>query len=484
MRSLLHLGNGAGRPRGARPDGGPRPHRSLWLREALGDAPDQPPLEGAHRADVVVVGGGYVGLWTALRLRERDPACDVVLLEQDVCGGGASGRNGGMALSWWPKLQSLVRRCGREEALRLAQASAAAVEEIGAFCAAHGIDAHVHRGGLLWTATAEAHVGAWDGVMRLCEELGVAPFARLSRQEVAARTGSPVHLAGVFEAGAATVQPAALARGLRRVALERGVRIFEHSRVVGFSRERPLAVRTPRGLVAAERLVLATNAWAAGEPELRRSLVVVSSDIVATAPVPERLRALGWTGGEGITDSQTMVDYYRTTRDGRVAFGKGTAEVAFGGRIGPELDRDPARSTMVAAELRRYYPALADVPLEHAWGGPIDRTPTSLPILGHLGGREHIVYGVGWSGNGVGPSVVGGRILASLALGADDEWSRCGLVDRPHDLFPPEPIRFVGAQVVRRAVVRKERDEARGRPPRELAVRLAALAPAGLEDKG
>jgi glycine/D-amino acid oxidase-like deaminating enzyme len=339
------------------------------------------------------------------------------------------------------------------------------------------------REGFLWTATAPVHVGVWEGVLRLCEAHGVEAFERLQAAEVARRAGSPAHLAGVLERGAATVQPALLARGLRRVALERGVRIHEHTRVTSFSRERPLAVRTERGLLAAEKLVVATNAWAEQLPELRRSLVVVSSDIVATAPIPDRLAQIGWTGGESVADSQMMVDYYRTTHDGRIAFGKGTGGVRYAGRIGTAYDRNPAHSKLVEEELRRYYPQLGDVPIEYDWGGPIDRTPISVPILGHLGGREHIVYGVGWSGNGVGPSVVGGRVLASLVLERDDEWSRTPLVNRAHDHFPPEPVRFLGAKIVRAAVVRKERAEAAGEAPRGLDERLAALAPAGLEDK-
>jgi putative aminophosphonate oxidoreductase len=460
------------------------PHRSLWLREALAEPSEPaPPLEGAARADVAIAGGGFVGLWTAIRIKEHDPACDVVVLEQDICGGGASGRNGGMVLSWWPKLSSLAQICGEEEAIRLGRASAEAIGELGEFADANGIDCHYVREGFLWTATAPAHVGVWAGVLRLCEAHGVDAFERLEPAEVARRTGSAQHLAGVLERGAATVQPALLARGLRRVALQRGVRIHEHTRVTGFSRERPLAVRTERGLLAAEKLVVATNAWAQQLPELRRSLVVVSSDIVATAPIADRLEQIGWTGGESIADSQMMVDYYRTTRDGRIAFGKGTGGVRYAGRIGDAYDRNRAHSALVEAELRRYYPQLHDVPVEHDWGGPIDRTPVSIPILGHLGRREHIVYGVGWSGNGVGPSLVGGRILASLVLGRDDDWSRTPLVDRHHDRFPPEPVRFLGAKIVRAAVVRKERAEADGRPPGRLDVRLAALAPAGLEDK-
>jgi glycine/D-amino acid oxidase-like deaminating enzyme len=386
-------------------------------------------------------------------------------------------------LSWWPKLSSLAKICGEEEAVRLGRASAEAVGELGEFARAHGIDCHYVRQGFLWTATAPAHVGVWEGVLRLCEAHGVDAFERLEPAEVARRAGSGKHLAGVLERGAATVQPALLARGLRRVATERGVRIHEHTRITGFSRQRPLAVRTERGLLAAEKLVVATNAWAQQLSELRRSLVVVSSDIVATAPIPDRLAQIGWTGGESVADSQMMVDYYRTTHDGRIAFGKGTGGVRFAGRIGAAYDRNPAHSELVEAELRRYYPQLHDVPIEHDWGGPIDRTPSSVPILGHLGGREHIVYGVGWSGNGVGPSVIGGRILASLVLGRDDEWSRSPLVNRRHDHFPPEPVRFLGAKIVRAAVVRKERAEAAGETPRGLDERLAALAPAGLEDK-
>jgi glycine/D-amino acid oxidase-like deaminating enzyme len=434
---------------------------------------------------VAIIGGGYVGLWSAIRIKERDPGCDVVVLEQDICGGGASGRNGGMVLSWWPKLASLVKLCGAEEAVRLGRASEAAIEDLRAFCDAHRIDCHFQRGGLIWTATTPAQIGAWEGVLRLSQRLGIDAFRPVAADELVRRTGSRTHLAGVLEATAATVQPAALARGLRRVALELGVRIFERSRVTGFTRERPLAIRTEgRGLLAADRLIVATNAWAATLPELRRSLVVVSSDIVATEPIPERLEGIGWNGGEGITDSQTMVNYYRTTHDGRIAFGKGTASLAYAGRVGPEFDRSPRRTATVVAEMRRTYPVLADVAVEHDWGGPIDRTPTSVPILGRLGGRDHILYGVGWSGNGVGPSLLGGRILSSLALGIEDQWSQTPLVDRPHDRFPPEPVRFLGGQIVRRAVMRKETTERIGRRPSALALQLAKLAPAGLEDKG
>jgi putative aminophosphonate oxidoreductase len=458
-------------------------HRSLWLREALAGADVEPPLVDAVRADVAIVGGGYVGLWTAIRIKEREPACDVAIVEQDVCGGGASGRNGGFAISWWCKAPSLVKRFGQEEGLRLALASEAAVDELGGFCAEHGIDAHFRKAGWLWTATTRAQLDGWEDVVRMAERLGADVYERLSPDEVARRAGSSAHLAGVLDKTGGIIHPGFLVRGLARVARELGVRIYERSRVVELDRDYPPTLRTEHGALTAEKIVLATNAWAAGVPELRRGLVIVSSDIVATAPIPDRLREIGWTGGEAITDSQLMVDYYRTTRDGRIVFGKGGWGIAFGGRIGPDFDRSRRRAAAVSADFRRTYPNLASARLSDDWSGPIDRSATGLPLLGRLGGRDHILYGVGWSGNGVAPSLLGGKILASLALGLDDEWSQSSLVDQRFARLPPEPIRFIGAHIVREAVRRKEAAEAEGRTPNQLSVLLAKLVPAGLEDR-
>jgi len=458
-------------------------HRSLWLQQSLSEGIDAAPLAGSARADVAIIGGGYVGLWTALRIKELEPACDVAILERDICGGGASGRNGGFVLSWWPKFPSMVRSFGESEALRLTQASQSAISEIGAFCTDNRIDADFVQHGWLWTATSSVQMNGWEPVVGASERLGLTAFQRLQPSEVARRTGSPMHRAGVLERDAATVQPAALVRGMREVALRRGIRIYEHTQMQRFTRERPVVISTTNGQLTADRVVVAMNAWSVGLPELSRSIAVISSDIVATAPIPERLAQIGWTGGECITDSQMMICYYRTTRDGRIAFGKGGWGIVFADHIGPNIDRDQDRARLVEADFRRYYPMLEDVPITYDWCGPIDRSTDGLPLIGRLGGREHIHYGIGWSGNGVGPSYVGGRILASLALARKDEWSQCALVDRAHRLFPPEPIRFVGAQIVREAVIRKERAENADRSPSWLARQFAKLAPPGPEDK-
>jgi glycine/D-amino acid oxidase-like deaminating enzyme len=247
-------------------------HRSFWLQEIAGDAPDADALEGAIKTDVAIAGGGYVGLWTAIRIKELMPACDVTVIEQDICGGGASGRNGGFVLSWIPKFSTFRAFFGVQDALQMAKDSVAAIGELADFASLHGIDADFHKVGWLWTATSKAQLGTWESLVQLCERNGLSAFQRLEPEQVAARSGSSVHRAGVYASEAAIVQPATLARGLRRVALELGVRIFEHTSVKTFTRTFPVKIDTECGTITANKLVIATNAWAANIRELSRAI--------------------------------------------------------------------------------------------------------------------------------------------------------------------------------------------------------------------
>lgn len=456
--------------------------RSLWLDQALPGTLPAAPLDEATTADVCIVGGGFVGLWTAYWIKRWRPECDVVVLEQDLCGGGASGRNGGFVLSWWAKFPSLETAVGTRVATEICYESQTAIDEIAAFCDHHGVDAHLVRGGWLWTARTAAGMNAWNTTVERCRRVNPDAFISLTPDDIARRTGSSAHIGGVLDPSAATVHPAHLVRGLRDVCLSLGTRLYENSHVRRFTRDRPVVVHTDRGSVTADVVVLATNAWAAGVPELRRHIVAISSDIVATPPIAEELSRIGWTGGEAITDSQQMVDYYRTTRDGRIVFGKGGWGIALGGRIPRSFDRNETRSRAVEADLRDAYPRLAHVAIDSHWSGPIDRSADGLPILGHLGGREHILHGVGWSGNGVGPAVVGSKSLARRALGLADESAVAALWNRRAGTFPPDPIRYVGAHLVREAVRRKELAERADRNPSSLAIKISRLVPAGLED--
>ncbi|MBK5355403.1 FAD-dependent oxidoreductase [Pseudomonas sp. TH41] len=457
--------------------------RSFWLQSVEPALQPSDSLHGVHSADVVIVGGGFVGLWTALTIKEYEPHCRVIVLEKDVCGGGASGRNGGFVMSWWPKIKSLTSFCSTEQATFLARSAERAISELGEFCERHQLDASFKQKGWLWTATCPAHIDSWNATLEACEQLGAKPFERLSRREVAKRTGSDVHLAGVLERSNATVQPAALVRGMRKVAMDAGVEIFENSGITAIDPGDDVGIHTAHGRVDAKRVVLATNAWSSAIPELAKLFVPVGSSIVVTQPINDRLVNMGWSGAEAITDSQLMVDYYRTTPDGRIAFGKGTGSLSYGSKMGPLFSEDKEGISLTEADLRRTYPLLNDVAVTHSWSGPIDRTYDSLPVFNHLNGCDNIHYGIGWSGNGVGPSRIGGRILASLALGRKDEWSGCALVGRRCKAFPPEPVRFIGGSMVRNAVIRKERAEISGNKANRLDVLMAGFAPAGLEDK-
>jgi glycine/D-amino acid oxidase-like deaminating enzyme len=225
--------------------------------------------------------------------------------------------------------------------------------------------------------------------------------------------------------------------------------------------------------VRARSVVLATGPALAGQRPLRRRLTVTSSHIVITEPVPDVLEELGWTGGECITDSRTLLHYFRTTRDHRIAFGWGGGRVALAGRLNGRAELDPDLVASVERDLIRFFPPLGGRRIEHAWGGPIDVSPTHLPMVGSLGDRVH--YAAGYTGNGVGPSHLAGRILASLALGHTDDATSLAIVDSPPGRVPPEPLRYLGGSVVRRALIRRERFEEQSRRADPLTRFVAGL---------
>ena len=445
-----------------------------WITE-LEPAEAMPALEGHVDADIVIIGGGYTGMWAAWWITEHDPAARVVLLEAGRCGTGPSGRNGGFVLPLWMSLPTLRERFGDEAALATCLASQDSVDAIGAWCTEQAVDASFTPSGYLQTSTVPGHDGAWDEVVRSCRDLGEPDACRpQTAAEVSARCASPRFRGGAFYPSAATVQPAQLAAGLRARLADRIV-IHEASAVNSLHAGPTSVVRTDRGEVSAGAVVLAVGSAAARLHPLRTRLTVTSSHMVVTEPVPDVLDELGWTDGECITDSRAMVHYFRTTRDGRIAFGWGGGQIALGTRLGGRAEVDPELAPEVARHLVEFFPQLAGRRIDHAWGGPIDVSPTHLPVIGSLT-PDSVHYAFGFTGNGVGPSQLAGRILAARALGRDDPETRLAIVDPPAVHVPPEPLRYAGGTVVRRALLRKERLEEEGRRP-DLATRAIAALP-------
>ena len=455
--------------------------RSLWLDEALA-AENEPPqvLRGNVNCDICIVGGGFTGLWAAIAIKKLEPSTHVVVVEADICGGGASGRNGGFVLTWAAKFLTLAGIFGTADARRIVEMGEASVIEMGRFCEENGIDAHFRRDGWLWTASNEAQLGSWRTTTEALEHSGLHLFEELTREEVQHRSGSRRQIGGVFGANSATVHPARLVRGLRRVALKMGVDIYEKSPMTSLSRDGGTRVVTKEGTVTAGTVGLAMNAWSGMFRELGSRMVVVGSDLVATERCPELLNELNLRTGMAISDSRLFTNYYRNTLDGRMVFGKGGGSFAFGNNPGNLFTGASRFEKQVTDTLEWFYPEFAKVAKAKSWTGPIDRTMNGLPLFGYLNSRNDVAYAYGYSGNGVGPTHLGGRILASLALRRDDEYSRLPLVGFRGEKLPPEPFRYVGARIVRSALARKEAAEDVGGKATMLDNALAAMMPGGM----
>jgi glycine/D-amino acid oxidase-like deaminating enzyme len=422
--------------------------------------------------DVAVVGGGYTGLWTALALRERDPSLTVALLEARRIGEGPSGRNGGFLHGYWSSLATLRDVLGDGAALQLAHASSAIVPAVRAFSERRGEDVWLRDGGLLRVSASPSEDGGVERALAAARELGVEEEALgLAEGELRQRCDSPRFRRGVLFRDGATVQPARLALALRRAAVDEGVLVFEQTPV---SAVRDGRLETQGGAVRAGTIVLALNAWGTGWPLAGRQ-TNFGSAVVLTEPAPELLAETRWTGGEAIVDGRMFLHYFRTTPDGRVLMGSGSGRLALGGRVGPGLLDDVPAQRRAEAGLRELLPAFAETRVAARWSGPIDVSADKLPRYGTVPGTR-IHFGAGYSGNGVGPSWLGGQILASLALDTRDEWTSLPLVERPARRLPPEPFRYAGGKVVRWGTLASEEALAAGRRP-SAAARAAAAIP-------
>jgi len=415
------------------------------------------------------VGGGFTGLWTALALKAREPAMRVVLVEAEVCGAGPSGRNGGFVHGYWASLAELVRTLGRDGAVELARAGERIVPAVRSL----PDDVWLREGGMLMVSAAPGQDAAIDAAAAAAAEAGAAEQAQpLDADAVAERIRSPVFRRGVFFPDGATVQPARLVRALRRAALDGGIVLHEGSPAVRIEDGK---VGTSQGEVRAPEVVVAINAAATGWRPVARHVTNFGSYVVLTEPIPELLQEIGWTGGEAVLDGRMFLHYFRTTNDGRVLMGSGSGPIGFRGRLDGRFTSDVPTAARAERGLRRLLPGLGEARVERAWGGPIDVSADHLPFFGTVRGKR-IHYGLGYSGHGVGPSWLGGQILASLALALDDEWTALPLVTRSVPSLPPEPLKRLGGGAVRAAIMACETAEEEGRRA-SLPARLGAAVP-------
>jgi glycine/D-amino acid oxidase-like deaminating enzyme len=435
--------------------------RSFWLE---GDPyTPGPPLSGDATVDVASVGGGFTGLWTAHFLLQAQPSLKVAVVERDFVGYGASGRNGGFAMTLLGRsLHDLVQTFGVEQARDAHFAVARSIDSIGEFAAERGVACDYEKSGFIAVAMDDSQVPRVEADVRAAERLGLEDVRFIPGDELRRLIVSPLYRAGVEEKTSALVNPARLARGLARVVRQQSGIIYEQTATLGVEpASGAVHVRTPSGTIHADKVVLATNAYSVQFPQLRRLLIPLYSYIVLTEPLSkEQWDSVGWSGRQGLEDKRTYIHYFRPTADGRILMGGEDAPYHFRSRIAPELDRNADVFRRLQKDLVEIYPQLKGIRFTHQWGGPVAVTSRFLPSFGTLDG-DRIHFGFGYSGHGVAPSHLGGQILRDLALQQSSQVRELCFVRAKAIPFPPEPLRYLGTNLIRRSLLAQDR---KGKP--------------------
>jgi len=443
---------------------------SYWLETCDDDLTPRPPLDGSIDVDVAVLGAGYTGLWTAYYLLRRDPALRIAIVEREIAGFGASGRNGGWVTPGFPlSLSLLARRYGVDGARAIAQAMVESVDEVGRVIAAEGIDAHYHKGGALRIARGRHQLPALEESWRTYERLGLTDwYERLGPSELAERIRVTKAEAAIYVKQCAVVHPGRLVRGLARVVERLGATIYEQTPVTDFVTGPAPRLVTPRGDVRAKVLVLAGEAYLSQLPKLRRALIPVYSLIVLTAPIPREVwDELGWRNRECVASNRYTVDYLSQTADGRILFGGRGAPYHFGSRIDDAFDRHGPTHEMLRQKCYEWFPLLRlkGIGFTHAWGGPLGMPRDWMPTMRYDPG-EGLAIACGYTGQGVATANLSGRVLADLITGHDSELTRLPMTSHRLRLWEPEPIRWLGVRFVQRGFLRLDEEAERtGRAP-------------------
>lgn len=414
-------------------------------------------LIGSTDADLVVVGGGYTGLWTALLAKEENPKRDVVLLEQRTTGAAASGRNGGFCAQSlthgylngkrkFPHEIAQIERLGREN-----------LDAIEKTIERYGINCDWERSGELRVATAKWQLAEMQREARERNIIG-DKIDFLDVEQVRARINSPIYQGGIFDAdGTALVDPARLVWGLERACIKLGVRIYENTKVIALERHGAnIVVRTPYGKVNADKVALGTNVYPSLVKGARKYVVPVYDYVLVTEPLSvDRRESIGWSGREGVSDSGNQFHYYRLTPDGGILWGGWDAIYHFRGRIDSEYDFRAESYATLASHFLDTFPQLEGIRFTHAWGGAIDTCTRFSPFWGKSrDGR--IAYSMGYTGLGVAATRFGAAVMLDLLDGHSNERTQLEMVRRKPIPWPPEPLRYLGIEATRRAIAKAD----------------------------
>lgn len=439
-------------------DAQPTPY---WLEDPGRPRPNAA-LVGDERCDLLVVGGGYSGLWTALIAKERDPGRDVVLVEAKETGWAASGRNGGFcAASLTHGLGNGLQRWPGELA-KLEELGARNLDAIEETLARHGIDCDFERTGEIDVATEPHHLDDLHALAEQAARLGIE-LELLDRDAVRAEVDSPTFLGGLWDRrGVAVLHPAKLAWGLKHACESLGVRIYEHTPATRLaSNERGLAVRTPYGRVFADQAALGSGVFPSLVKRVRPYVVPVYDYALMTEPLDDaRLASIGWKNRQGLGDSANQFHYFRLTADNRILWGGYDAVYPFGGRVAAEHDQRPETFRKLAAHFLDCFPQLEGVRFTHTWGGAIDTCARFAAFFG-TAHRGRVAYAAGFTGLGVGATRFGADVMLDLLGGETTERTELRMVRSKPLPFPPEPLAWTGIELTRRSLARADRNGGR-----------------------
>ncbi|MFI8105023.1 NAD(P)/FAD-dependent oxidoreductase [Streptomyces sp. NPDC086023] len=431
---------------------------SYWLDDPGRPAP-QPALTGDEHCDLLVIGGGYTGLWTALLAKERDPGRDVVLIESKEAGWAASGRNGGFcAASLTHGLANGIARWPAELP-RLEELGARNLDAIEAAVARYGIECDFERTGEIDVATEPHQVEELKELHAEAERLGLGDGSVfLDQDEVRAEVDSPTFLGGVWDRdGVAMLHPARLAWGLKEACLGLGVRIYENTRGLELtSSGAGMAVRTPYGRVQARRVALGTNIFPSLVKRIRPYTVPVYDYALMTEPLtPEQLAAVGWKNRQGLGDSANQFHYFRITADNRILWGGYDAIYPYGGKLDSEYDHRPETYLKLAGHFFTCFPQLEGIRFSHAWGGAIDTCSRFSAFFGKAYSGK-VAYAAGYTGLGVGSTRFGADVMLDLLAGERTERTELKMVRTKPMPFPPEPFKWTGIALTKWSLARAD----------------------------
>lgn len=427
------------------------PPASLWWSTLGEDVVARPALKTNIDVDVAIVGGGFTGLWTARELLRRDPSLQIALLEQSVCGFGASGRNGGWASALYPQsATTVIAREGRASYDHLRVMLHRAVDELGVAAADDGIDAHYHRGGTLTFARSTQQAARLSRAVRDEHDLGAtdSDVTWLDEQQARRRGGVSAVFGARFTPYCARIHPARLARGLATDLASRGVLIFEETKVTRIdpaSRNRRACAVSVGGTVRADVIVRATEGFTPTFAHQRRTIAPIFSLMIATEPLPSSFwDEVGFRDYETFADDRHLIVYGQRTADDRIAFGGRGAPYHFGSTVEPRFDEDTRAFTLIESTLRELFPSLRSS-ITHRWGGPL-AMPRDLSPSVVVDYASGLASAGGYTGDGVVLSRVAANALADLITAPDEttEFTTLPFVQHRGRRWEPEPLRWLG----------------------------------------